>query len=244
MQYQPIVALQDGRTTGFEALLRWQHPQHSLVSPAEFIPIAEETGVIGEIDRWVLREGVRQLGRWSRSGTEADALGGPSLSLNMSAQGFSEPDLPTFLAGLLKETGVDPDKLHLEITEGTLVTSSDEVLETLGRLKALGFKLSIDDFGTGYSSLSYLQRFPADILKIDRSFVDKLTQSDASAKLVEKIVELAHVLGMEVVAEGVETEEQLAYLRALSCEYFQGYYASKPLDAAAAERFLEEPSVA
>jgi len=244
LQYQPIVALQDGRTTGFEALLRWQHPQHGLVSPAEFIPIAEETGVIGEIDRWVLREGVRQLGRWSRSGTEADALGGPSLSLNMSAQGFSEPDLPTFLAGLLEETGVDPGKLYLEITEGTLVTSSDEVLETLGRLKALGVKLSIDDFGTGYSSLSYLQRFPVDVLKIDRSFVDKITQSDASAKLVEKIVELAHVLGIEVVAEGVETKEQLTYLRALSCEYFQGYYASKPLDAAAAERFLEEPSVA
>lgn len=245
LHYQPIVSLEDGRTTGFEALLRWQHPQHGLVSPAEFIPLAEETGAIGEIDRWVLRESVRQLGRWSHSpgsgDRSTDASTGPSLSLNVSAQGFSQPDLPTFVESLLDETGVDPGKLYLEITEGTLVMSSDEVLETLDRLKALGLKLSIDDFGTGYSSLSYLQRFPADVLKIDRSFVDKLTQSDASAKLVEKIVELAHVLGMVVVAEGVETQEQLTHLRALSCEYFQGYYASKPLDAAAARQFLEQP---
>ena len=244
LQYQPIVSLINGRTTGFEALVRWQHPQHGLVSPAEFIPLAEETGAIGEIDRWVLQEGVRQLGRWSRPGSGdrlTDASTGPSLSLNVSAQGFSEPDLPTFVERLLDETGVDPGKLYLEITEGTLVMSSDEVLETLNRLKVLGLKLSIDDFGTGYSSLSYLQRFPADVLKIDRSFIDKLTQSDASAKLVEKIVELAHVLGMMVVAEGVETSEQLSHLRGLSCEYFQGYYASKPLDAAAAERFLEQP---
>ena len=235
LHYQPILALNGGHTVGFEALLRWQHPHHGVISPAEFIPLAEETGLIAELDRWVLGEGVRQLGRWGRLMPENV----PTLSLNLSAQSFSQPGLAALVERLLSGTGVDPAKLHLEMTESMLVTHSDQVLETLQNLKALGVGLHIDDFGTGYSSLSYLQRFPVDTLKIDRSFIDKLTQSDASAQLVRGIVSMAHALGLRVVAEGVETPAQLECLRALSCEYFQGYHASKPLDVAAAELFLK-----
>ena len=190
LHYQPIVSLSTGQTTGFEALVRWQHPRHGPVSPAEFIPLAEETGLILELDRWVLREGAAQLSRWQRAFPEAS----PTLSLNLSSQSFAQPELVAFITTLVLETGIDAAALHLEITEGVIVTSSEAVLQTLSELKALGLKLHIDDFGTGYSSLSYLRQFPVDTLKIDRSFVDQLTQSEASVKLVQMIVSVAHAL--------------------------------------------------
>ena len=243
LYYQPIVSVGTGRVDGFEALLRWLHPRLGLVAPGEFIPIAEDSGLIVDIDRWVLRAGLEQLRRWHR---DLDAT--LTLSLNLSSQQFSEPDLVDFVETLLAEVGVDPGKVHLEITESMLLTSEDAVVDTLKGLKALGLELHIDDFGTGYSSLSYLQRFPADTLKIDRSFIDQLTQSEASAKLVQTIVAMAHTLDMRVVAEGVETPYQLARLRALSCEYFQGYYFSQPVTADAAGQLLngpfEEPQLA
>ncbi len=235
LHYQPIVSLSTGQTTGFEALVRWQHPRHGPISPAEFIPLAEETGLILELDRWVLREGAAQLSLWQQAFPEVS----PTLSLNLSSQSFAQPGLVDFVTTLILETGVDAAALHLEITEGVIVTSSETVLQTLSDLKALGLKLHIDDFGTGYSSLSYLQRFPVDTLKIDRSFVDQLTQSEASVKLVQMIVSVAHALELEVVAEGVETQAQLECLQSLSCEFFQGFYTSKPLPAREAERFLE-----
>ncbi len=234
LYYQPIVSLATGHTTGFEALVRWRHPKHGTVSPAEFIPLAEETGLILEVDRWVLREGAAQLSLWQRAFPEA----APTLSLNLSSRSFAQLDLVAFVTALVSKTGIDAAALPLEITEGVIVTSSAAVVKTLEQLKALGLKLHMDDFGTGYSSLAYLQQFPVDTLEIDRSFVKQLTHGEASVKLVQVIVSVAHALELQVVAEGVETEAQLECLQGLLCESFQGFYVSKPLPAHEAERFL------
>ena len=233
LHYQPIVSAADQQVKGFEGLLRWTDPVLGRVSPGEFIPVAESSGLIAEIDRWVLREGARQLSLWHRK-LDAEL----TLSLNVSSQQFNRPDFVNFASGLVDEFALDPGKLHLEITEGVLLSHTPELINTLERLKVLGFKLHIDDFGTGYSSLSYLQRFPADVLKIDRSFVDELTRDQASAELIQAIVVMAHALGMGVIAEGVETSEQVTGLQALACEYLQGYHFSKPLPAREVESLV------
>jgi diguanylate cyclase (GGDEF)-like protein/PAS domain S-box-containing protein len=225
--FQPIVDLETGRVIGLEALVRWEHPQHGLIPPGEFIPVAEETGSIVEIDRWVLLNACEQVARWNAEDLVDEPL---SVSVNLSSKQFSRGDLVGFVEWAIDETGLDPTCLKLEITESALMENPDTAADMLSRLKALGIDLLIDDFGTGYSSLSYLHNFPIDTLKIDRAFVAKLIRPERKDhEIVRSIVMLAHNLGLDVIAEGVETSEQLAALRQLTCRYGQGYLFSPPL---------------
>ena len=232
--YQPIVALQSERLLGFEALLRWQHPQHGLVSPAEFIPIAEDSGLITDLDRWVLAEASRQVANWR------GLFGLPlSLSVNVSAQQFDRDDLHLCVAEALEASGLRAENLRLELTESLLLEDSQSVCRQLHELKDLGVQLYIDDFGTGYSSLAYLQRFPVDTIKIDRSFVDRMLVAPEGVALIESMLGMARSLGLDVVAEGVETREQLLALRQLGCHYGQGYLFGRPVGAAATATFMQ-----
>jgi diguanylate cyclase (GGDEF)-like protein/PAS domain S-box-containing protein len=241
VHYQPIVSLAQGRLVGFEALVRWRHPQRGIVFPAEFIPVAEEAGLIVPIGEFVLREACRQLRLWH------DDLGSRrlSMSVNCSARQFARSDFPKAFERILGETGIDPATLKLEITESVLMEGSETVTNLFNRLKEMGVELHLDDFGTGYSSLSYLHRFPLDALKIDRSFVAKLDAPDGDLAdgpaFVRSIVALAHSRRMGVIAEGVETAEQVAHLRALDCEIGQGYFFSKAVDGAAASALVAGP---
>jgi diguanylate cyclase len=231
--YQPVMHSDTGSVAGFEALVRWQHPERGLVSPGDFIPLAEETGLVIDLDRWVLKTACAQLRDWSADHPEL------SLSVNLSGHQFSRPDLAPFVAEVLAEFELAPERLKLELTEGLLMDTSAAVRETLTALRLLGLRLHIDDFGTGYSSLSYLQRFDADALKVDRSFVLRMLENEDSAELVRTVVSMAHNMGMQVVAEGVETQEQYRHLQWLGCEYVQGYLFSKPVPARQAEAFLQ-----
>ncbi|MDQ3684515.1 MAG: bifunctional diguanylate cyclase/phosphodiesterase [Acidobacteriota bacterium] len=235
--YQPIFSLKTRDVSGFEALVRWRHPERGMVSPAEFIPLAEETGLIADIGNWVLREACRQLRRWQEQLPAGESL---TMSVNLSCKQLSQPDLVEQVSEILQETGIGSGTLLLEITESAMMNNIEAALSTLRQLQALGVALSIDDFGTGYSSLSYLHRFPAAILKIDRSFVSRIGSTREDAAIVRTIKTLADELGMSVVAEGVETEEQLWHLEALGCKYVQGYLFAKPLDAEAASCLLRE----
>jgi diguanylate cyclase (GGDEF)-like protein len=227
VHYQPIVKLTSGDITGFEALVRWQHPEHGLVPPDEFIPVAEETGLIMPIGLWVLEEACRQMRAWQDRSIRDESL---TLSVNLSGKQLEGPDLIEEIRNILHRTGFDPCNLNLEITESVVMENAEATVSKLKSLRALGVRLSIDDFGTGYSSLSYLHRFPVTTLKIDRSFVSKMHDRSENVEIARTITTLAHNLGMEVVAEGVETDEQAAQLRALTCEYGQGYLFSKPLN--------------
>jgi EAL domain-containing protein (putative c-di-GMP-specific phosphodiesterase class I) len=230
--YQPKVALQRGEVIGFEALLRWHHPQRGMISPAQFIPLAEETGLILPIGRWVLEEACRQATRWQTHTPGAPPL---TMNVNLSARQFQQPELVTEVASILADTGLDPCGLVLEITESVVMDDAAANSVVLQELKGLGVHLAIDDFGTGYSSLSYLKRFPIDVLKIDKAFVDGLGQDAEATAIVEAVITLAHALGMEVVAEGVETAVQVDQLCRLECDVGQGYYFAKPLPASAIE---------
>jgi diguanylate cyclase (GGDEF)-like protein/PAS domain S-box-containing protein len=230
--YQPIVSLRDGHIRGFEALARWNHPERGLVFPSEFIPIAEESDLIIQIGRWILRESCRQMAEWQRSVVPAPPL---TISVNVSSRQLSDPHLVEDVRSALTESGLNPECLALELTESSMIGKGEQVLATLDQLKALHVGLEIDDFGTGYSSLSYLQRLPFDTLKIDRSFIRELSTGSRSVDIVRAIVELAHSLRMEIVAEGVETEEQLSRMRELSTSYTQGFLFSEPLDPRAAQ---------
>jgi len=232
--YQPKVSLADGCLTGFEALVRWRHPRRGLIAPSKFIPLAEETGLILPIGEMVLREACRQMRDWQK---RYPAYAFAKLSVNLSPRQFLEPDLTAMIEEVLDTTGLDPSTLSLELTETVLIGDHESVREKLQRLKDLGIGLEIDDFGTGYSSLSYLHRFPFDVVKIDRSFVNNI-ENEEGAALVRAIVGLSHNLGMRVIAEGVETAPQLAILREAGCESGQGYYYSRPLTARLAERAL------
>ena len=226
VHYQPIVALDTGRIAGVEALARWQHPSRGLVSPAEFIPIAEETGLILPIGRWVLHEACRQMAAWrDQFGFDLPL----EVAVNLSGRQLALADLVSQIAEVLRETSLEPERLRLEITESVVMERPEVVSTMLKELRRTGVKLSIDDFGTGYSSLAYLQRFPADTLKIDRSFVSPMGSRGENSEIARTIVTIGHNLGMRVVAEGVETAEQLAHLRGLSCEAAQGFFISKPL---------------
>jgi EAL domain-containing protein (putative c-di-GMP-specific phosphodiesterase class I) len=235
LNYQPVVSLETGGITGFEVLIRWQHPERGLISPAEFIPLAEETGLIIPIDRWVLREACRQMREWNAQFPTNPPL---TISANLSGKHFIQPDLIEQTQQILQETGMDAHCLKLEVTEGVVMEDAESAINMLMNLKALNIRLSIDDFGTGYSSLSYLHRFPIDTLKIDRTFVSRMGVDEENGEIVRTIATLAHNLGMTVVAEGVETGAQLAQLRALKCEYGQGYFFAKPLDRKAAEALI------
>ncbi|HYH82742.1 MAG TPA: EAL domain-containing protein [Longimicrobium sp.] len=232
VHYQPIVSLATGRIAGFEALARWQHPQRGLVLPDDFIPLAEETGLILPIGMWVLEEACRQLRRWQDAAPAGEP---PTLAVNLCARQFLQPDLVERVEQALREAGVPPHTLKLEITESVLMQNTDAVGATLGRLKALGVQLHIDDFGTGYSSLGYLHRLPLDALKIDRSFV---SPDSTNLHLVRTIVALAHALGVAVVTEGIESAEVLSELRLLKCEFGQGYLFSHPLPSDAIDALI------
>jgi diguanylate cyclase (GGDEF)-like protein/PAS domain S-box-containing protein len=236
--YQPIVALPGGEIVGFEALARWQHPERGMVGPAEFIPLAEETGLIVSLGAQVLRQACRQARTWQQLSADRSLV----MSVNLSARQFQQPELVDQVMQILHETGLAPHQLRLEITESAVMASAATAATMLERLKALGVQLSIDDFGTGYSSLSYLHRFPFDNVKIDRSFVSGINVDAESAKVVKTIIALATELGMTVTAEGVETEAQEGQLIALNCEYTQGYLYSRPVDGREAQRLLTERS--
>ena len=221
VHYQPVVAIASGQLTGVGALLRWQHPQLGMVSRAEFMPIAEETGLIVELDRWILREACRQLQVWQ------DVL--PlTLNVNLSGKAFAHAGLVESVDASLADTSFDPKNLRLELTESVLVQSSEGTLITLAKLKTLGVELYIDDFGTGYSSLSRLQSFPVDILKVDQSFVSRIDEPQGHA-LVAAVLAMADALLLDVVAEGVETSAHAAALSALGCRVAQGYLYSRPV---------------
>lgn len=226
LQYQPIVSLQDRVIDSFEVLLRWTHPVRGSISPAEFIPIAEDTGVIASIGEWVLRESCRQFMTWRAT---MGAHAPPSISVNLSRNQLLLPDLPETIGRIIDETGIPPACLHLEVTESAVMKDTDAAARTLRKLKALGVMLAMDDFGTGYSSLSCLQQFPFDVLKIDRSFIANLSHGRHYAALVQAVVQLARNLNIAVVAEGIETTEQALLLQSLECAYGQGYLFSRPL---------------
>jgi diguanylate cyclase (GGDEF)-like protein len=233
--YQPIVTLRTGGICGFEALVRWQHPTRGMISPAEFIPLAEETGLIIPLGQWVLEESCRQMREWQEQCYANRML---TVSVNLSGKQLSRGDLCQQIELILQRTGLDPRALKLEITESVVMENADLAITMLKQLHELGIQLSIDDFGTGYSSLSYLHRFPVNNLKIDRSFISRMGLGDENLEIVRTIIMLARNLSMEVIAEGIETEEQLAQLRALSCDFGQGYLFSVPLPANSAAALL------
>ncbi|MBI3778049.1 MAG: EAL domain-containing protein [Gammaproteobacteria bacterium] len=234
LHYQPIADCRSGRIVGMEALLRWKHPTRGMISPALFIPLAEETGFIIPIGEWVLRTACEQCRRWQKQGF-------PSLyvAVNLSSRQFHQKDLPASIYRILHETGLSPGSLGLEITEGLVMQQAEASISTLRELKAMDIRISIDDFGTGYSSLSYLKRFPINILKVDQSFVRGIPGDADDAAIAGTIITMAHSLGLRVVAEGVETVEQLNFMRQHGCDALQGYYLSKPLPADRFEEFLK-----
>lgn len=241
LHYQPILDLQTQRISGFEALLRWRHPERGMVSPAEFIPVAEETGLIVPIGQEVLREACRQMAEWHRQFPDEAPL---SISVNLSARQFKQTELAALVAGILTETGLAAHSLKLEITESAIMEEADAAIRTLAALRALGVQVQIDDFGTGYSSLSYLYRFPIDTLKIDRSFIWRMGTDGDRSEIVRTIITMAHNLGLSVIAEGVETPEQLERVTVLACEQGQGYLISRPLAPDQVGRYLETRGVA
>jgi EAL domain-containing protein (putative c-di-GMP-specific phosphodiesterase class I)/CheY-like chemotaxis protein len=226
LHYQPQVDLLSGRITGAEALVRWQHPQRGLLSPLEFIPLAEETGLIGPLGEWILREACRQNRVWLTAGLPAGRI-----AVNLSARQFGDTDLLELTRRVLAESGLPAAQLEFELTESMAMQDVDKVISILHELKRMGVRTSLDDFGTGYSSLSYLQRFAVSALKIDRSFVHEVEANPGNAAIVATIIAMAGSLGLKVIAEGVETAAELAWLRASRCDEIQGYHFSRPLPA-------------
>lgn len=237
VEYQPIVSLTDFRVSGFEALVRWQHPERGLISPIDFIPVAEEGGQILQIGQWVLRQACLDMRGWQERFPADPPL---FVTVNLSAKQFAQPDLIEQVKESLDTSNLDPNCLKLEITESVVMDDIEKGTAMLFQLRALGVRLSIDDFGTGYSSLSYLHRFPIDTLKIDRSFVTRIVNDKENIEIVRTILMLAENLGMDVVAEGVETQEQMALLRQLSCQSGQGYFFSRPMRVHEAEQIISD----
>ncbi|MDX6641353.1 MAG: hypothetical protein QOF12_2364 [Solirubrobacteraceae bacterium] len=237
LHYQPQVSLATGAVAGLEALVRWQHPERELVMPGEFIASAEETGLIIEIGEWVLREACEQAARWAL----LRGAGPPvRLSVNLSARQCAHPDLVGLVATALRESGVDPATICLEITETAVMADMEATVEVLDQLRALGVTLAIDDFGTGWSSLRALQRFPVDEVKIDKSFIDGMARDPQEAAIVAAIISLSHALGLRTVAEGIESVSQVDRLRALGCDLAQGYFFWRPASAAELSPLLSD----
>jgi EAL domain-containing protein (putative c-di-GMP-specific phosphodiesterase class I) len=246
LYYQPQVALSSGSITGMEALIRWNRPGYGLIAPMEFVPLLEQTGLINPVGAWVIEAACRQIAEWKHSG-----LGEIPVSINVSGRQFSQEALSrdvmqaTRKSGIgakllefefqteraLRESSIDSNLLELELTETSLMIHANKMIGVLRNLKSLGVRLSIDDFGTGYSSLAYVKRFPVDVLKIDRSFVADIVTNPSNAAITTAIIDMAHSLNVKVIAEGVETAEQYAFLRARGCDEIQGYYFSAPLSA-------------
>ena len=236
LQYQPIVVIATGEISGFEALVRWDNPRRGLVHPVEFVPIAEDTGLIVPIGRWVLQEACAQLARW-----QATTKRPLRMNVNLSVKQLRHPGLVIEVADAIATAGIDPTDLTLEITETLLVNDAEAIILHLQRLKELGVKIAIDDFGTGYSSLEYINRFPADSIKIDKSFIDNLGSGGAEDRLMAVILRLGTALDLTTVAEGVEEPAQLERLRELGCDFAQGYHLGRPLDARAVDELLQQP---
>ena len=235
LYYQPIISLATRGLIGFEALLRWNHPKHGIVPPVQFIPIAEETGLIAPLGEWVLNEACRQMTVWTRTHPRNPPL---HISVNLSAKQFADEDLTGLVERALQSSGLPGGQLKLEVTESAVLESREEAAETLNRLKQQGVKVSLDDFGTGYSSFSYLHQLPYDTIKIDRSFVARIGEDGENTDVIHAIIVLAHNLRMDVVAEGVETARQAQQLEAMWCESAQGYFFARPLEASAAEQLI------
>ena len=235
LAYQPIVDLHTGKPTGFEALLRWQHAERGLISPMEFIPVAEASGLILPIGEWVLVRACKQMAAWRALAPGVEDM---SVSVNFSGRQFMQPDLTRRVSRILSESGLEPRAVKLEITESVVMENADRAAEMLEELRSQGLKVMIDDFGTGYSSLAYLRRFPVDTLKVDRSFVRNLDTDRDNLQIVKAVIQMAGSLELSVVAEGIETEKELAVLRALGCAYGQGYLFARPLGAEAAQQYL------
>jgi EAL domain-containing protein (putative c-di-GMP-specific phosphodiesterase class I) len=235
LHYQPIVDAYTETVVGVEALVRWQHPRKGLLFPNDFIPLAEANNLIFKLDEWVLRTACRQVRRWQSDGYSL------SLAVNFSGRSFTQHHLWRRVVNILEECNFDPRDLKIELTETALVNHKEEAIRTMKKLKEIDIKLALDDFGIGYSSLSYLQDFPFDILKIDRHFVKNLSQYPKSKRITTTIIELGHSLGMQVLAEGVETEEQKLFLRKHKCNFMQGYLFSPPVPAEQVPQFLIRP---
>ena len=236
LAYQPVVSLRDHTMVGVEALVRWDHPERGLIEPTEFIPVAEEGGLIEPIGRWVLEHACRDAVKWHRARPDSAPLG---ISVNLSAAQFAKGSLTELIAGVLRATGMDPASLSLEITEGLLLRDGDLVTETLRELKSTGVRLALDDFGTGYCSLGYLTRLPLDMLKIDRSFVEGLGSVDQNTAISEAIVAMSRALSLKVIAVGVETAVQASELERIGCELAQGFHFSPAVSATEITRILE-----
>ncbi len=234
LYYQPIIRLRDRQIAGFEALIRWQHPGRGLVFPDEFITVAEDTGLIVPMGEQTLVQACEQVRHWQNKTGIEDLF----MTVNLSARQFRQKDLVDEVEKALAETGLDPRMLKLEITESVVMDNAQSARIMLEQLKGLNASLSVDDFGTGYSSLSYLHQFPLDTLKIDRSFISRMTPESDHVEIVRSVAQLAHNLAMDIVAEGVETEEQVEIVTALGCEYAQGYYFAKPMPAEQAWELL------
>ena len=224
--YQPKYDMNTGQCWGMEALIRWSHPHKGLISPADFIPVAEQTGIIIPISEWLIRECFRQMVSWREAGYDAK-----NLSINVSPRQFKEQDLVGLFTELLQSTGINGEEVEIEITETILMDNQIKAEATLGQLKAMGIKIALDDFGTGYASLAYLKKYPIDIVKIDRSFVSGTPDDEEDCAIVKAIASLAGALEMGLIAEGVETEEQIAFLRKMHCHLAQGFYWNPPLSA-------------
>ena len=229
--YQPQVQIATGKVVGFEALLRWHHATLGWIPPSEFIPIAEQSGIIVQLGQWVMHTAATQAAQWRAQGHHDFRM-----AVNLSVRQFVGKSLPALVAQVLQDTGLPPHMLELEVTESMALHSVASTLATLHACKALGVKLAMDDFGTGYSSLAYLKQYPLDALKIDQAFTRNITQDAGDAAITRAIVAMAHSFGMTVMAEGVETVAQLEFLRGLDCEEFQGYLFSKPVPADEAVR--------
>jgi EAL domain-containing protein (putative c-di-GMP-specific phosphodiesterase class I) len=239
LQYQPTFDLGSGQIVGAEALARWNHPVRGLVPPTEFIPLAEASGLIRPLGSWVLREACRQAAEWQRSSPPREKP--LTLNINLSGRQLQFPEVVDDVAQALEESGLPPSSLVLEMTESVLMDDNEDVLTILQRIKALGARLAIDDFGTGYSSLSYLHRFPVDILKIDRSFVERLSHASDNAELARTtVVRLGQSLQLVTVAEGVEDSAQFLALRRMGCDVGQGFYFGRPMESDAMGRLLDE----
>jgi EAL domain-containing protein (putative c-di-GMP-specific phosphodiesterase class I) len=237
LRYQPIVRLRTGEITGLEALVRWQHPERGLIPPLDFIPLAEETGMIVPIGEWVLREACHQAAHWNKRRDKP-----LSVSVNLSAVQLDQGNLPAVVRSALTDSGLAATSLVIELTESLLVDHRDNTMRQLQETRALGVRLAIDDFGTGYSSLAYLRRFPVDIIKIDKSFVDDVGDEPTAAALTLGIIQLGQALHLSTIAEGIEDLDQLNELTDGNCELGQGYYFAEPLEVGAMGDLLFPPA--